>query len=93
RDGLDALAADAPWIAEVRGRGLMQAFETVEPGSLEPSPARATAMLEATKSAGLLVGKGGLYGNVVRMAPMLNVTAAEIDEGLAALAKAAATVN
>ncbi len=93
RDGLDALAADAPWIAEVRGRGLMQAFETVEPGSLEPSPARATAMLEASRSAGLLVGKGGLYGNVVRMAPMLNVTADEIDEGLAALAKAAATVN
>ncbi len=93
RDGLDAIAADAPWIAEVRGRGLMQAFETVEPGSLEPSPDRATAMLEAARSAGLLVGKGGLYGNVIRMAPMLNVTAAEIDEGLAAIGTAAATVT
>jgi len=93
RAGLDKLAADAPWIAEVRGRGLMQAIETVEPGSLEPSPGRATAVLEAARTARLLVGKGGLYGNVVRMAPMLNVTADEIDEGLAALEAAAATVN
>ncbi len=93
RDGLDALAAETPWIAEVRGRGLMQAIETVEPGSLEPSPTRATAMLEGCKAAGLLVGKGGLYGNVVRMAPMLNVTEAEIDEGLAALRTAAAAID
>jgi len=93
RHGLDAMAADAPWIAEVRGRGLMQAFETVEPGSLEPSPARATAVLEATRTARLLVGKGGLYGNVIRMAPMLNVTADEIDEGLDALRAAASTIN
>ena len=93
RDGLDSLASEAPWIAEVRGRGLMQAIEAVEPGSLEPSPARAAALLEASKAAGLLVGKGGLYGNVVRMAPMLNVTAAEIDEGLEALRTAAATVT
>jgi 4-aminobutyrate aminotransferase len=92
RQGLDAMAAETPWIAEVRGRGLMQAIETVETGSLEPSPARATAMLESAKTARLLVGKGGLYGNVIRMAPMLNVTADEIDEGLDALRTAAATV-
>ena len=41
----------------------------------------------------LLVGKGGLYGNVVRMAPMLNVSADEIDEGLAAIAAAAAEID
>ncbi len=93
RTGLDAIAADTPWIAEARGRGLMQAFETVQPGSLEPSPAHATALLEATKTEGLLVGKGGLYGNVVRMSPMLNVTAAEIDTALTALRAAAAAVR
>ncbi|MEZ5340303.1 MAG: aminotransferase class III-fold pyridoxal phosphate-dependent enzyme [Acidimicrobiales bacterium] len=89
RAGLDAIAARHDWIAEVRGRGLMQALETVAPGSIEPSPSHATAMLEATKANGLLVGKGGLYGNVVRMAPMLNVTADEVDEALAALNAAA----
>lgn len=93
RAGLDALKAKHNWIAEVRGRGLMQAFETVAPGGLEPSPSHATAMLEATKAQGLLVGKGGLYGNVVRMAPMLNVTAAEIDEALTAIHAAADTVE
>ena len=88
RVGLDAIAAETPWIAEVRGRGLMQAFETVAPGSIEPSPQHATETLEATKANNLLVGKGGLYGNVIRMAPMLNVTADEIDEGLEGLSSA-----
>lgn len=93
RAGLESIAAETPWIAEVRGRGLMQAIETVAPGGLEPSPFHANAMLEATKAHGLLVGKGGLYGNVVRMTPMLNVTADEIDEGLQALREATASMN
>lgn len=93
RTGLEAIVERTPWIAEVRGRGLMQALETVSPDGLEPSPQHAGEMLEATKAAGLLVGKGGLYGNVVRMAPMLNVTADEIDEGLAALESAAGSIS
>ncbi len=93
RAGLEALAVDTPWMAEVRGRGLMQAFETAAPDSLEPLPSQATAMLEATKDQRLLVGKGGLYGNVIRMAPMLDVSADEIDEGLEALRSAAATIE
>ncbi len=92
RAGLDQLAADTPWIAEARGKGLMQAFETVAPDGLEPAPQYAGEMLEAAKAHKLLVGKGGLYGNVVRMAPMLNVTADEIDEGLDALRDAAASI-
>ena len=72
-------------VAELRGRGLMQAMEFVYPGSLEPDAARAGVVLEQSRQRGLLIGKGGLYGNVIRIAPMLNVTAAEIDEGAAAL--------
>jgi 4-aminobutyrate aminotransferase len=85
--------ADAtPWIAEMRGRGLMWAFECCEPGGIEPDKARTTEFHEACKRHGLLVGKGGLYGNVIRLAPMLNVTADELDEGIAALRGAIADV-
>jgi 4-aminobutyrate aminotransferase len=92
RAGLDEMAADHDWIAEVRGRGLMQAIETVQPGTIEPDPQRADALLEETRRRGLLVGRGGLYGNVIRMAPMLNVSAGEIDEGVAALQAAGAAL-
>ena len=85
--------ADAtPWIAELRGRGLMWAFEVCEPGSVTPDKARTGEFHEACKRHGLLVGKGGLYGNVVRLAPMLNVTADELDEGIAALQAAIADI-
>lgn len=82
--------AAAPWIAEMRGRGLMWAFECCEPGGTEPDKARTTEFHEACKRHGLLVGKGGLYGNVIRLAPMLNVTVDELDEGVAALRAAIA---
>jgi len=86
--------ADAtPWIAEMRGRGLMWAFEVCEPDGIEPDKARTMAFHEACKAHGLLVGKGGLYGNVIRLSPMLNVTADEMDEGIAALQAAIADVS
>ena len=92
RAALDDLAAETPWIAEARGKGLMHALETVQPGSDEPAPDYAGRMLEACKAEGLLVGKGGLYGNVVRMTPMLDVTEAEMREGIDALRRAAASI-
>ena len=83
--------ADAdPTVAEMRGVGLMWALEFCHPGTIEPDPARNTAVHEACKRHGLLVGKGGLYGNVMRLAPMLNVTAEELDDGIAALTAALA---
>ena len=84
-DALASVVAETDWIAELRGKGLMQAIETVHPGGIEPDAARAARVLEGAKARGLLVGKGGLYGNVIRITPMLNVTEAEIDEGAAAL--------
>ncbi len=86
--------ADAtPWIAEMRGRGLMWAFEICQPGTIEPDKARTTEFHEACRRQHLLVGKGGLYGNVIRLAPMLNVTADELDEGIAALQAAVAEID
>jgi 4-aminobutyrate aminotransferase len=81
-----------PWLAEMRGRGLMWALEICHPGTIEPDGTRTVALLEACKAHGLLVGKGGLYGNVIRMAPMLNVTADELDVGVDALRSAIADV-
>ncbi len=68
-----------PWIFEFRGKGLMLAIETAEPGSGDPDAGRAGRLLEECKKRGLLIGKGGLYGNVLRIAPPLTVTEAEID--------------
>ncbi|MFW2334973.1 aspartate aminotransferase family protein [Ilumatobacter sp.] len=89
---MSPVAASTPWIAEMRGRGLMWAFEVCEPGTIEPDKSRTGEFHEACRRHGLLVGKGGLYGNVVRLAPMLNVSADEIDEGVAALRAAIADV-
>jgi 4-aminobutyrate aminotransferase len=86
--------ADATsWIAEMRGRGLMWAFEICEPGSIEPDKTRTAEFHEACRRHGLLVGKGGLYGNVIRLAPMLNVTEDELDIGIGALNAAIADLQ
>src|SRR5690606_7121473 len=83
--GLRAIADDHPIIGDVRGKGLMVGLEFVEPGGQDPSPALATAVLEETRARGVLVGKGGLHGNVIRLAPPMTITSEEVDEGLAAI--------
>ncbi|MGH3240536.1 MAG: aspartate aminotransferase family protein [Spirillospora sp.] len=72
-------------VKEVRGKGLMFAVELVDPATGEPSPPLAAAVMEAARERGLLIGKGGLYGNVVRMAPPMTLTDAEAVEGLGIL--------
>ncbi|MEV4483331.1 aspartate aminotransferase family protein [Micromonospora coxensis] len=87
-DGLRAATAGLDRVAEVRGKGLMLAVEFVRPGTAEPDPALATRILEACRAGGLLVGKGGLHGNVLRMGPPLTLTEDEAREGLAVLVDA-----
>ena len=83
--GLRAAAGRFPFVKAVRGKGLMFAIELADPATGEPSPPLAGRMMEATRERGLLVGKGGLYGNVIRMAPPLTLTDAEAAEGLGIL--------
>ena len=84
-EALAPIVDNTEWIAELRGKGLMLAIEIVHPGTLEPDTQRTNAVLEGCKRHGLLVGKGGLYGNVIRITPMLNVSVAEIAEGIYAI--------
>ncbi len=93
RLGLEALQQEHAWIGEVRGMGLMQALELVEdPQTKEPSPKRGKLLLEATKEEGLLLGVGGLHGNVIRMGPSMLISEDEIAEGLERLGRACARV-
>jgi 4-aminobutyrate aminotransferase-like enzyme len=89
RDGMEALKTRFPKvIGDVRGKGLMQAFELVKDETAKdrtPDAASTSRLFEETKKRGLLIGRGGLWGNVIRIAPALNVTKSEIDEGLKAL--------
>ncbi|MAE27452.1 MAG: aspartate aminotransferase family protein [Planctomycetes bacterium] len=92
RAGLEALQARHPvHIGDVRGRGLMQAIEIVvdeTAGDRTPDAAATGRLFEEAKTRGLLIGKGGLHGNICRIAPALTVTADEVDEALATLAAA-----
>ncbi|WP_030440317.1 aspartate aminotransferase family protein [Actinoplanes subtropicus] len=90
-DGLRAL--DLPILAEVRGKGLMVGLEFVRPGTTEPDPAATVRVFDECKAGGLLVGKGGLYGNVIRIGPALTLTEEEAREGLAVLTDAITRVD
>ncbi len=93
RQHLDNFKAKYPFIGDVRGMGLMQGLELVKPGPQKtPDPDKATALLNAARDKGLLIGKGGLYNNVMRIAPMLHATAEDIDRGCEMLGKALAAV-
>jgi 4-aminobutyrate aminotransferase len=74
--------------------GMMQALELVEdPRTKEASPRKAAALLEAAREEGLLIGTGGLFGHVIRIAPQMLLSEAELDDGLARLSRAAEKVN
>ncbi len=88
REKLDALKEKHPLVGDVRGMGLMQALELVKDRkSKEPAPEAVLKVFEETKRQRVLIGKGGLYGNVIRIGPPLNVTREHIDELVTALDK------
>ena len=93
RETLETLVADHDFVGDARGMGLMQGVEIIVPDDEKtPDPARTTAIMEACRERGLLIGKGGLNGNVLRIAPMLTVTDEEMAQGVDIIAQAVASV-
>ncbi len=80
RAALEELQRKHPLIGDVRGMGLMQAMELVRDRvSKEPAPNETNAFMEECRKRGLLIGKGGLFGNVIRMSPPLNIARSDVD--------------
>jgi 4-aminobutyrate aminotransferase len=92
-NGLRSAVGDATIVGEIRGRGLMIGIEFVRPGTTEPDTAATMRVFDECRKGGLLVGKGGLYGNVLRMGPPLTLTDDEAREGLAILVGAIRTAD
>ncbi len=97
REGLLALQRKYPRIiGDVRGMGLMQGVELVvdeTAGDRTPNPQAVPRLFEETRSRGLLIGKGGLYGNVLRISPVLTITSDLVDEALRILGESLAAIG
>jgi 4-aminobutyrate aminotransferase len=94
RAKLEGLKEKYALIGDVRGMGLMQALELVKDRTTkEPAPEATTQLLERTRDNGLLVGKGGLFGNVIRLSPMLNISKPDVDEAVRLLDKSFSEVR
>ena len=86
REQLEGLKEKYPVIGDVRGMGLMQGIELVKDRETkEPAPQAVLTVFEETKRRAVLIGKGGLYGNVIRTGLMLNSTKDHVDELIKAL--------
>jgi 4-aminobutyrate aminotransferase-like enzyme len=88
RGKLEELQSKHALIGDVRGMGLMQALELVKDRKTkEPAPQETNRVMERARHNGLLIGKGGLYGNTLRLAPMLNTTKRNVDDAMELLDK------
>jgi 4-aminobutyrate aminotransferase-like enzyme len=85
---LKKVQRDIPAIGDVRGIGLMIGVELVSDDQKTPDSARAERVRSACLRDGVLVGVGGIYGNVVRIQPPLVIRDAQLQHVLGVLSKA-----
>jgi alanine-glyoxylate transaminase/(R)-3-amino-2-methylpropionate-pyruvate transaminase len=79
-EGLERLKSNHESIGDVRGKGLMIGVELVKDRKTkEPAREECTRVLEHAKDLGLLLGRGGFYGNVLRIKPPMCITRADVD--------------
>jgi 4-aminobutyrate aminotransferase-like enzyme len=89
-----AMQENFPLIGDVRGRGLMIGLELVrELKTKEPAPDAAKAVRAKMRERGILVGVGGIFGNVVRLQPPLSITQEECDRAANELERVLAEVQ
>ncbi len=83
---LQRFQESCPLLGDVRGHGLMIGLELVrDRKTKEPADKEAKAARAALREAGVLVGLGGVFGNVLRLQPPLSITAEECDQAVAAV--------
>lgn len=81
RSSLEELQRKYALIGEVRGMGLMQGVELVEDRKLKtPAVQQTLRIMEAARDNRILIGRGGLYGNVLRISPPMNIQKSDVDE-------------
>jgi 4-aminobutyrate aminotransferase-like enzyme len=86
RGRLEELQEKHELIGEVRGMGLMQAIELVEDrATKKPAAAATVAVMEAARENRILIGKGGMYGNVLRITPPMNIGRSDVNQFIDAL--------
>jgi 4-aminobutyrate aminotransferase-like enzyme len=94
RSKLEELQQKHPVIGEVRGMGLLQGIELVKDRKTkEPAPQETNRVMDEAKNRGLLIGKGGLYANVLRTSPPLNIGKADVNEAIRILDEAFTAVE
>jgi 4-aminobutyrate aminotransferase-like enzyme len=81
REKLLSLKDKHPIIGDVRGMGLLLALELVEDRVTKaPATAATLALMEAARENHIMLGRGGLYGNCIRLSPPMNISCADVDE-------------
>jgi alanine-glyoxylate transaminase / (R)-3-amino-2-methylpropionate-pyruvate transaminase len=94
KKGLQRLQKSHELIGDVRGMGLMLGVELVrDRATKEPAKAETAEILEATRELGVLIGKGGLDGNTLRIKPPMCITADDVDFALEVFDQAFAKVE
>ena len=92
KDRLVKMAKDSPVVGEIRGRGLMLALEMVGPNG-EPNPPAAVRFMQACRERGILVGKGGIGANAIRISPPLTITREAAETAAKAFEEALAEIG
>lgn len=94
KEGLCELMKTYPLIGDVRGRGLLLGIELVKDRRTKAyAPEECAQLMELCRDKGLLIGKGGLFGNVVRIAPPLSINREQIDFMLTVLDQSFRTLS
>lgn len=92
-EGLNDLQKSFPIMGDIRGKGLMLGIEFADPSTKTPLPDVAARIVEFAKDNGVILGKGGLWGSVIRIKPPMTITKEDVDHCLKVMRKALETVS